>query len=56
MYVGDPMVEFMSDLKEQAADWLSAYQQPDKIVAQVVAPSNDGWHDEPPPPEDDIPF
>lgn len=56
MYVGDPMAEFMADIKIQADEWLKAYQQPEKVVAVDVTAAHEEWSDEPPPPEDDIPF
>lgn len=56
MYVGEGMAEFMTDLSEKSQDWLSVFT---KMAAAQKAnqPVVDaGYPEEPPPPEDDIPF
>lgn len=55
MYVGDPLAEFMADLHEQAEEWLKVFSKLQQAQASIA--HDDGMaYDEPPPPEDDIPF
>jgi len=58
LYVGDHVAEWMAELSEQAMEWFKVFEnmpQPQRH-AQAPVENPDFDLDEPPPPEDDIPF
>jgi hypothetical protein len=52
-YVGDDMAVFMADMANKAREWLKAYKSQPAQPQQATAAYT---HEDPPPPEDDIPF
>jgi len=56
LYVGDDVSEWMADLSALAKDWLQVFRNmtPAKPVTEPEEPHD--FDQEPPPPEDDIPF
>jgi hypothetical protein len=59
LYVGEEIAEYMADLSEKSREWFQVFNVPansQKLVAEPVE-EHDNWDmQEPPPPEDDIPF
>lgn len=54
MYVGEEVAEFMADISEQADEWLKVFASMQTPVRET--PAREDFPEDPPPPDDDIPF
>ncbi|MBI5954403.1 MAG: hypothetical protein HY865_22325 [Chloroflexi bacterium] len=56
LFVGEGIANFMADIHEEAKEWLTVFSKMQQAASQQVVHEDATPFDEPPPPEDDIPF
>jgi len=56
LYVGAEIAEWMTDIHDQAQEWLTVFSKMQSAPASQPQIQQEVYADEPPPPEDDIPF